>query len=960
MNSKVSPLTHIIVKGAREHNLKNLNINIPKNKLVVITGLSGSGKSSLAFDTIYAEGKRRYLDSLSSYARQFLGNADKPDVDSIEGLSPAISIDQKSTSHNPRSTVGTVTEVYDYLRLLFARIGIPTCPIKNHGPIETMTIKKICDQIMLLPEESRLQILAPIARQEKGTFKNRIEKLKQQGYLRIMVDKMALSLDDEINLNKNDRHDLDIIIDRIILRKDKETNSRIYVAVELAIKESHGLVDVYAIFNKSEKTEYLVFSQNHSCKKCGFSISELEPRLFSFNSPIGACQFCKGLGFTYEPDPEKIFLHPDLSISDGGIDCFKNTVNTTSMDWQRFSHLLNHYQISLDKPINQLTDKQINIILNGSDEPINIVLNSSNNKQYKSIDYIEGIGKLIKRRHQETQSDSARDFYIRYMSEKKCIECKGQKLSPQALCVLLGGLNIIEVINLDIEKCIDFLSSLVLTNEQIQVGKLALKEIIDRLHFLLDVGLGYLNLSRNASSLSGGELQRIRLASQIGSSLTGVLYVLDEPSIGLHQRDNKRLINTMKKMRDLGNTIIVVEHDEETMLEADWLIDIGPNAGVYGGKVVAEGIPDAVKTNLNSITGKYLSRKLEISLPKFRRSGNGKVISLKGAEGNNLKKIDINFPLGKLILVTGVSGSGKSTLINEVLVKAINKKMFNVFEKPMPFKSINGYQSIERIIKVSQDPIGRTPRSNPATYVGVFNDIRDLYALLPESKVRNYLKGRFSFNVKGGRCERCEGDGVIKIEMHFLPDVYIVCDECKGKKYNEETLDVKYKAKSIFDVLDMTIVEALSFFENIPMIREKLQLMVDVGIGYLKLGANSNYLSGGEAQRIKLAKFLQKRSRGNALFVLDEPSTGLHVHDINNLIKILSRIVDNGNTVIVIEHNLELIKMADHIIDLGPDGGQYGGEVVITGTPEQICQTDSNSYTAKFLKSYLKKQNESK
>ncbi|WP_391591506.1 Excinuclease ABC subunit A [[Mycoplasma] cavipharyngis] len=953
MNKTITSLSHIIIKGAREHNLKNLDLAIPKNQLVVVTGLSGSGKSSLAFDTIYAEGQRRYLNSLSSYARQFLGNVEKPDVDSIEGLSPAISIDQKSTSHNPRSTVGTVIEIYDYLRLLFARIGVPTCPNK-HGVIETMTIRKICEKIMELEENTKLQILSPVARKEKGTFKNKIEKLKHQGYLRIMVDGLVLSLDDEIKLNKNNRHNVDIIIDRIILRHDKETNSRLYAAVELAAKESNGLVDVQAILPETDEIQYLTFSQNHSCKKCGFSIPELEPRLFSFNNPIGACSECNGLGFTYEPDPAKIFLRPDLAIIDGGIDYFKNTVNTSSLDWQRFEHLLKFYQISLYTPINELDQKAINWILNGSDQPISINLISANNKTYKSFERIEGIGELIKRRHLETQSESSRDYYTRYMSEQRCKKCQGKKLSIQALSVLLDQKNIIDVINLDIENCINFLKNLKLSDEQKLVGKLVLKEIIDRLNFLLDVGLGYLNLSRNASSLSGGELQRIRLASQLGSSLTGVLYVLDEPSIGLHQRDNYRLIKTLKKMRDLGNTIIVVEHDEETMLASDYLIDIGPGAGTYGGKVVAADKPEGVMNNSESITGKYLSKKMEIAVPKFRRSGSGQTIKLRGACGNNLKSINIDFPLGKLIVVTGVSGSGKSTLINEVLIKAINQKLFNQFDTPMAYKSISGYQNIEKIIKISQDPIGRTPRSNPATYVGVFNEIRDLYALLPESKARNYLKGRFSFNVKGGRCERCEGDGEIKIEMHFLPDVYITCDECKGKKYNDETLDIKYRGKSIFDVLDMTILEALSFFENIPNIREKLQLMVDVGIGYLKLGTNANFLSGGEAQRIKLAKHLQKKSFGNALYVLDEPTTGLHVHDIGYLIRILNRIVDHGDTVIVIEHNLELIKMADHIIDLGPDGGDFGGEIIITGTPEQICRAQSSSYTAQYLAPYLK------
>ncbi|UUD38135.1 excinuclease ABC subunit UvrA [Mycoplasmoides fastidiosum] len=943
-----------MIKGAREHNLKNIDLNIPKNQLVVITGLSGSGKSSLAFDTVYAEGQRRFLNSLSAYARHFLAsnNFEKPDVDSIDGLSPAISVNQKNTSHNPRSTVGTVTEVFDYLRLLFARIATPTCP-NGHGPIEAMTIAKIAEQITNLPAGTKLQILAPVARQEKGTFKNRFQKFKNQGYLRLMVDGLALTLDDEIKLDRNKAHNIDIIIDRIVLQKTREIESRVYASVEIATNETNGLVNVHYILPDSEQHQSMDFSQKHACKVCGFSIPQLEPRLFSFNSPVGACKECDGLGVTFEPDPEKIFLHSDLSIFDGGIDFFKNTVNTQSLDWQRFEHLLKHYKIDVFKPVNQLSDQEIEWIMYGSEEPIQVKLVSSGNRTQNSFDYVEGVGALIKRRHLETQSDASRDNYIKYMSEYKCKACKGHKLSKQSLSFLLNEKNIMDVSDMEIENTINFLLNLKLTEEQRAIGKLALKEIVDRLSFLIDVGLGYLTLSRNASSLSGGELQRIRLASQIGSSLTGVLYVLDEPSIGLHQRDNSRLINALKKMRDLGNTVLVVEHDEETMLESDYLIDIGPKAGIFGGEVTAAGTPGEVMENPNSLTGQYLSKKRQLYLPPRRRIGNGQVIKLRGAKGNNLKNVNVDFPLGKLIVVTGPSGSGKSTLINETLVKGISKELFNRFETPMPYESLNGHQNIEKIIRVSTSPISRTSRSNPATYIGLFDDIRDLFALLPESKARNYLKGRFSFNVRGGRCETCEGEGVRKIEMYFLAPVYVTCEACNGKKYNQETLDIKYHDKSIYDVLDMTAIEALELFKNIPTIRDKLQLMCDVGIDYLKLGATASSLSGGEAQRIKLAKFLQKKSQGNALFVLDEPTTGLHVHNIGYLIDILNRIVDRGDTVIVIEHNLELIKMADHIIDLGPEGGKLGGQVLATGTPEQICTTANPTHTAKYLAPYL-------
>lgn len=938
----------IIIRGARENNLKNIDIDIPKNKLVVITGLSGSGKSSLAFDTIYAEGQRRYLESLSSYARQFLGGNEKPDVDSIEGLSPAISIDQKTGSHNPRSTVGTVTEIYDYLRVLYARIGQAYCP-NGHGLIETLTTKQILDKIVeSYKDEDKLQILSPFVVKEKGAFKAELEKLKSEGFLRVRIDSNNYSLDEDIKLEKNKFHNIEIIVDRIVAHHDHETKSRINDALETALKYGKGRANV--IVNNKE-TQY---SQSHSCKVCGFSIPEMEPRLFSFNAPIGACPNCKGLGFTYEPDEAKMFPNKDLSINDGGIEYFKNTVNTTSIDWQRFERLLDHYKIDKHKPISNLTKKQLDLIMHGSDEPIEYELRSSGGSIYKKFDYIEGILELIRRRHLETTSESAREYYSKFMSEVECKVCHGKKLSPAALSVKIGNKDIIELTELSINETIDFLLNLKLTPQQSQIAKLALKEIIDRLTFLDNVGLNYLTLARSAATLSGGEAQRIRLATQIGSHLTGVLYVLDEPSIGLHQKDNDKLIHTLKKMRDLGNTLIVVEHDHETMMQSDYLIDIGPGAGSFGGKIVAQGTPKEIMKNPNSLTGKYLSGVENIPIPKARRSGNGQKIIIKGACANNLKNIDVVFPLGKLICVTGVSGSGKSTLVEDTLAMNIKKHLFSPFTKAGKVKEIVGIQSIDKLILVSQEPIGRTPRSNPATYVGVFDDIRELFASLPEAKARGYSKGRFSFNLPGGRCEKCWGDGVIRISMHFLPDVYIKCDECHGKKYNDETLAIKYKGKSIYDVLEMPTIEALEFFQNIPNIKHKLQLMCDVGLGYLKLGTNATNLSGGEAQRIKLAKFLQKKISNKTILILDEPTTGLHTHDIKNLISVLNHIVNQGATVIVIEHNLDLIKCADHIIDMGPDGGDNGGKVIATGTSEQLLIKKNISYTAQYLEKILK------
>ncbi len=938
----------LIIKGARENNLKNINVEIPKNKLVVITGVSGSGKSSLAFDTIYAEGQRRYLESLSTYSRQFLGGNEKPNVDTIEGLSPAIAISQKSTSHNPRSTVGTVTEIYDFLRVLFARIGDPYCP-NGHGKIETLTIKQIVDKIFEnFKENDKIQIIAKYVRKQKGTFKKELDKLRSLGFLRLRIDNKIYSLDEEFDLNKNNFHNIDIIIDRIVGHDDKDTRSRINDAVESALKNS-PTHEVIVLVNDQE----FEYSEAHACKKCGFSIPEMEPRLFSFNSPIGACPNCRGLGITFEGDEHKMIPHPELSIIDGGIEYYKNTAGTTNIEWQIFECMLKHYKININTPINKLTRKQLDYILYGSDKPFHINVTSANGLKRESYEYFEGVLNHVKRLYFETTSEMARTFYGKFMSEKVCKVCHGKRLSPQALCVKINGKSIIDLTDMSIDELLNFFLELKLNDQKAQIAQLALKEIINRLTFLQNVGLGYLTLSRNANSLSGGEAQRIRLATQIGSNLTGVLYVLDEPSIGLHQKDNDMLITTLKKMRDLGNTIIIVEHDEETMLQADYIVDIGPGAGINGGSVVASGTPKEIMQSKDSITGKYLSGELFIPIPKTRRSGNGQKITIKGAQENNLKNITVNFPLGKFICVTGVSGSGKSTLVLDTLATNIQKYLFNPFTKAGKIKSITGIQDIDKLIIVTQEPIGRTPRSNPATYIGVFDDIRELFALVPEAKARGYKKGRFSFNIPGGRCEKCQGDGVIRIAMQFLPDVYVKCDECHGKKYNDETLSIKYKGKSIYDILEMSVNEALEFFKNVPNIHHKISLLNDVGLGYLKLGANSNTLSGGEAQRIKLAKFLQKNSTSKTILILDEPTTGLHTDDIKKLINILNRIVDAGTTLIVIEHNLDLIKCADYIIDLGRDGGEAGGQVIATGTPEQLLNYCDISYTAQYLKKLL-------
>ena len=933
----------IKVIGAKENNLKNISVSIPKNKLVVITGVSGSGKSSLAFDTIFAEGQRRYLESLSTYSRQFLGGNKKPNVDAIEGMSPTIAISQKSTSKNPRSTVGTVTEIYDFLRILFARIGEPFCP-NGHGKIKTLTIQQISNQVdTLFKENDKIQILSVYVRKQKGTFTKELDKLRKNGFLRVRIDDKIYSLDEEINLEKNKFHNIDIVIDRIIGHHDNETKSRINDSIETGLK--YGNKKIIVVINDQEH----IFSETHSCDICGFSIPEMEPRLFSFNSPIGACPVCKGLGVTFEPDENKMVPNPELSITEGGIEYYKNTVCTKNIEWQQFESMLKHYKIPLDKPIKELSRKQLNYIFYGSDEPIKFNITSDSGIKRQGSNYYEGILNHVKRLYFDTKSELLRSFYGKFMVEKKCKACNGKRLSKEALSIKINNKNIIELTDMPINTLLDYFLDLKLTEYQKSIANLIISEIINRLLFLKNVGLDYITLSRSASTLSGGEAQRIRLATQIGSVLTGIIYVLDEPSIGLHQKDNSRLIDALKKMRDLGNTIIVVEHDEETMRAADYLIDIGPEAGENGGKLVGCGSIQDIINCKNSITGQYLSHKKFILIPKARRSGNGKTITINGASANNLKNIDVTFPLGKFICVTGVSGSGKSTLVLDTLLANLQKHLFNPFVETGKIKSISGISNVDKLIIVNQDPIGKTPRSNPATYIGVFDEIRELFASTQDARAKGYKKGRFSFNVPGGRCEKCQGDGVIRIDMQFLPAVYVKCDECNGKKYNNETLSVKYKGKSIYDVLQMSVNEAVDFFKNIPSIHHKITLLQDVGLGYLNLGTSSTNLSGGEAQRIKLAKFLQKNSTKDTILVLDEPTTGLHVDDIAKLLNVLNRIVDNGSTLIVIEHNLDFIKCADYIIDLGPDGGNNGGKVIATGSPEQIIKYKDVSYTAKYL-----------
>ena len=935
----------IIVKGARENNLKNINIELPKDKLIVMTGVSGSGKSSLAFDTIYAEGQRRYVESLSAYARQFLGGSEKPDVDSIEGLSPSISIDQKTTNKNPRSTVGTVTEIYDYLRLLFARIGVPYCPV-HHRPISSQSIEEMTNQILELEERTKIRVLAPVIHGEKGTQKDLLDKLKKDGYTRVRIDGEEHELEEEIVLDKNKKHNIEVIVDRLIIKD--EIRSRLYESIETSAKLAHGKV-VIDVVGKEE----IVMSEKYACPDCDFSLPELEPRMFSFNAPYGACEECKGLGIKYKLDVDLVIPNRDLSLNQGAIATL-NVSDKTNLYYTNLETTCRYYGIDMDVPVKELSKKEMDIILYGSKEKIEFHYVAKNGNTRRVTDYFEGIITNLERRYVETKSGWIRDWIEQYMTELPCPKCHGARLNEGVLSVLIGSKNIYELTNLSIRDLNTFLQNLKLTKEQEEISRLILKEISSRLSFLINVGLEYLTLSRSAGTLSGGEAQRIRLATQIGSQLTGVLYVLDEPSIGLHQRDNQRLIQSLLEMRDLGNTLIVVEHDTDTMLAADYLVDIGPKAGTHGGEVVAEGTPEEVMKNPNSLTGKYLKGELCIPVPETRRKGNKKYLEIKGAKENNLKNINVKFPLGKFICVTGVSGSGKSTLVNEILYKVVMNSVYKSKEKPGKYKSVKGLENIDKVVDISQAPIGRTPRSNPATYTGVFDDIREVFAETKEAKMRGYDKGRFSFNVKGGRCEACWGDGVKKIEMHFLPDVYVPCEVCGGTRYNRETLEIKYKGKSIYDVLEMRVEEALEFFENIPKVKTKLQMLIDVGLGYIKLGQSAPTLSGGEAARVKLAKELQKKPTGKSLFILDEPTTGLHTDDIKKLLVILNRIVDNGDTVLVIEHNLDVIKVADYIIDLGPEGGDQGGSIVATGTPEEVAEV-KESYTGQFLKPLLKK-----
>ena len=936
----------IIIKGAKEHNLKNINLEIPRDKLVVVTGLSGSGKSSLAFDTLYAEGQRRYVESLSSYARQFLGLMEKPDVESIEGLSPAISIDQKTTSKNPRSTVGTVTEIYDYIRLLYARIGIPYCPICGKK-IEKQTIDQIIDNIMKLEEGTKIQVIAPIIRGRKGEYTKLIQDLLKEGFIRARIDGENVELSDDIQIDRKKKHNIDLIVDRLVIKPD--IRSRLTESVEIALKHADNIVTI----DVSGKGETL-YSQNYACPDCGFSFPELTPRMFSFNNPQGACPECTGIGYLMKMDEDLIIPDKNKTLYDGVKAFGSSTMKKgETMAKMYFEAIGKHYGVDIKVPIKKLPKDFLDKILYGTgDECIDFEHESPFGIRKFNAPF-EGVIPTLERRHNETKSQGMREFYEMYMSESPCNACHGARLRKEILSIKVGDKNINELTDMPINKIRDYLKNLELTNQEKLIGEQIFKEIDKRLNFLIDVGLEYLTLSRSAGTLSGGESQRIRLATQIGSGLTGVLYILDEPSIGLHQRDNDKLLATLKKLRDLGNTLLVVEHDEDTMYAADQIIDIGPGAGVHGGNVMAQGTAEEVKKVDNSITGQYLSGRKKIPVPKKRRKTlKGKAIEVKGATEHNLKNISVKFPLGVFNCVTGVSGSGKSTLVNEILYKTITKQLNGSNEKPGKCKEVVGIDKIDKIINIDQSPIGRTPRSNPATYTGVFDTIREIFANTNEAKLRGYQKGRFSFNVQGGRCEACNGDGLIKIEMHFLPDIYVPCEVCKGKRYNHETLEVKYKGKTIADVLDMTVEEALDFFSNIPKIKQKIQTLYDVGLGYVKLGQPSTTLSGGEAQRVKLATELSKRATGKTLYILDEPTTGLHIADVHRLVNILQRLVDTGNTIIVIEHNLDLIKTADYIIDLGPEGGDGGGEIVAVGTPEQICKND-RSYTGKFLKKYL-------
>ena len=934
----------IIVKGARVNNLKNIDIEIPKNKLVVMTGVSGSGKSSLAFDTIYAEGQRRYIESLSAYARQFLGGSDKPDVDSIEGLSPSISIDQKSTNKNPRSTVGTITEIYDYLRLLYARVGVPYCP-EHHIPITSQSIEEMTNKILEMDEGTKIMVMAPVVKGEKGTHKDTLEQLRKDGYIRCKIDGEIKELSENIELDKNKKHIILVVVDRLVIKPDIRT--RLYDSIETASKLAHGKI----IIDLPSTNEEVLMSEDFACPYCDFSLLELEPRIFSFNAPYGACPDCKGLGVKYNIDVDLVIPDRNLSINEGGIKPF--SIDDDNINRTQLEAVAKYYDIDLDMKIKDLDKDKLNIILYGSPDVLEFKYTSKNGNTRNAKDYFEGVITNLERRYIETKSSWIREWIELYMRESVCPTCKGARLGEAALSVLINKKNIYEVSCLSIRELRDFISNLKLSPEKKEIASLLIKEINNRLDFLINVGLEYLTLSRTAGTLSGGEAQRIRLATQIGSKLTGVLYVLDEPSIGLHQRDNQKLINSLLEMRDLGNTLIVVEHDTDTMLAADYLVDIGPFAGEHGGEVVAAGTPQEVIANENSITGQYLSGKRKILVPEKRRKGNGKFLKIMGAKENNLKNINVSFPLGTFTCVTGVSGSGKSSLVNEILYKSLANNLYSSKERPGKCREIKGMDEIDKVVLITQNPIGRTPRSNPATYVGVFDDIRDIFAETKEAKIKGYDKGRFSFNVKGGRCEACWGDGVKKIEMHFLPDVYVPCDVCHGTRYNKETLSIKYKGKNIYDVLEVRVDELIEFFENHPKVVHKLKTLQDVGLGYIKVGQSAPTLSGGEAARVKLAKELQKKPTGKSMFILDEPTTGLHSYDIEKLLNILNRIVDNGDTVVVIEHNLDVIKVADYIIDLGPEGGNLGGTVVVTGTPEEVARHET-SYTGQFLKDYLK------
>lgn len=935
----------IYVKGAKEHNLKNIDVKIPRDKLVVITGLSGSGKSSLAFDTIYAEGQRRYVESLSSYARQFLGQMEKPNVDFIEGLSPAISIDQKTTSKNPRSTVGTVTEIYDYLRLLYAKIGVPHCPICNKE-IKHQTIDQIVDQVLNIKSGSKIQILAPIVRQKKGEHVKEIEKIKRSGYVRIRVDGIIYDLSEDIKIAKNKKHNIEIVIDRLIMKDG--IRSRLSSSIETATALAEGLVIVNIV-----NQEDILFSLNYACPEHGVSIDELSPRMFSFNNPYGACKKCTGLGVFMKIDPELVMPNKDLSINQGGIKASGWAMEGNKIASMYFEALAKKYKFSLDEPIKNLNEDVLDKILYGTGEEEIKVKRIVASSEISYSTKFEGIINNLERRYRETQSNWIKEEIQSFMRQIPCDDCKGKRLSKESLAVRVAGKNIIELTDKSISDLLDFINNVHLSARDEAIASEILKEIKERLSFLINVGLDYLTLSREAGTLSGGESQRIRLATQIGSSLTGVLYVLDEPSIGLHQRDNDKLLATLKRLRDLGNTVIVVEHDEDTMENADYIVDIGPRAGVHGGELVCSGKVENIKKCARSITGQYLSGKKAIDVPKSRRTGNGKCLTITGAAQNNLKNINVKIPLGEFVCVTGVSGSGKSSLVNEILYKHLSVKLNGAKHIAGKHKEILGVENLDKVINITQSPIGRTPRSNPATYTGVFTDIRELFASTNDSKARGYTGARFSFNVKGGRCEACQGDGLLKIEMHFLPDIYVPCEVCKGQRYNRETLEVKYKDKNIFDVLEMTVEQALDFFSNIPKIKKKLQTLSDVGLSYIKLGQSATTLSGGEAQRVKLATELAKKSTGRTIYILDEPTTGLHIADVHQLVGVLQRLVDGGNTVLVIEHNLDLIKTADHIIDLGPEGGSGGGTIVAEGAPEEVCKV-KKSYTGKYLKKLLK------